>query len=186
MCSAVRSIQHFPALSTFRYSLIIILRGDIMHRKRILSWLVTLTAVITTVFITAAAAPAAAGPVSPQVTSCTGSFRYDAYNNTGNDEAHLYGWFWSSTGQVCVGQADLYETVTTSTGLQERVRVHDGSSSGTVLETYKSGGTISGNSITFVTHVSRVFFVSVVTVCVAVIHKSDGSVVPNTTVCKSL
>ena len=153
-----------------------------MHRKRILTCLIAVAALITALFIAAVAAPATASAV----TSCTGSFRYDAYLNTGNQESHLYGWYWSTNGAVCIGQADLYENVTHSTGLDERVRVRNGPSNGPILYEAYSGGTINGSSITFVTHVSRVFFVYDVTVCAAVVHQSDHSVVPNTTVCKSL
>lgn len=101
-------------------------------------------------------------------------------------KAHEYGCFWSTTGAVCVGQADLAENVTNASGLDERVRIRDGGSSGPQLAEYKSGGKISGNAIVFTTDVKRVFDYSVITVCVAVIHQSDGSVVPNTTVCHSL
>jgi hypothetical protein len=158
-----------------------------MHRKRVLTRLLALAALVTAMFIPAVTASAtASAATSPAITSCTGSFRYDAFVNTGNKEAHEYGWFWSNPGAVCVGQADLFENVVGGRGLSERVRVRDGGASGTLLAEYKSGGTIAGDSITFVTHVNRVFFVHVVTVCVAVIHQSDGSVVPNTTVCKAL
>ena len=153
-----------------------------MNRKRVRTGLIALAALISAMFTTAVVAPASASAV----TSCTGSYRYDAYLNTGNEEAHLYGWFWSSTGQVCVGQADLYENVTASTGLDERVRVRDGGASGPIIYEHFSGGTINGSSITFTTYVRQVFYYSVVTVCVAVVHQSDRSVVPNTTVCKSL
>jgi hypothetical protein len=163
-----------------------------MRRKTVRIRLIALAGLITALVIPAVAAPATAsaattaGPTSAAVSSCTGTVRYDAFANTGDTEAHLYGWFWSTTGAVCVGQADLFETVIGGRNLDERVRVRDGGANGPILAEYHSGGTINGNSITFVTHVNRVFFVSVVTVCAAVVHQADDSVVPNTTVCKSL
>jgi hypothetical protein len=120
------------------------------------------------------------------VTSCDGTVRYDAYNNSGSVYAHEYGWWWSTNGAVCIGQADEEENVTHATGLDERVRVHNGPSNGTVLYESYRGGRIDGNRIFFTTYVRRVFWVADVTVCVAVVHHSDHSVVPNTTVCKSL
>lgn len=153
-----------------------------MHRKSLLTWLSAFTALIIAMFISVVVAPTAASAA----TSCTGSYAYNAWLYSGTHYAHEYGWFWSTTGAVCVGQADLAENVTNATGLDERVRVRDGSASGPLLAEYRSGGTISGNAIVFTTHVNRVFYYSVITVCVAVIHQSDGAVVPNTTVCKSL
>lgn len=166
-----------------------------MRSKRVLTRLMALAALIAAMFIPAVTVPATASAASAAsvasaasapVSTCTGSVRYDAFVNTGNREAHEYGWFFSITGAVCVGQADLFENVVGGRGLSERVRVRDGGASGPILAEYKSGGTIAGDSITFITHVNRLFFVHVVTVCVAVIHQSDGSVVPNTIVCKSL
>jgi hypothetical protein len=119
-------------------------------------------------------------------TSCTRSFAYNATHYSGTNYAHLYGWYWSTSGAVYVGQADPKENVTNATGLSERVRVHDGPSNGTILKIYESGGTIDGDAIVFTTHVDRVFFVPDITLCAAVVHQSDQSVVPNTTVCKSL
>jgi len=156
-----------------------------MHKRVLVR--MALAAVIAAGFISSVAAPANASAATSQaVSSCTGTTRYDAVVNTGNTEAHLYGWFWSTTGAVCVGQADLFENVKGGRGLSERVRVRDGGGNGPILAEYTSGGTINGDSVTFITHVNRVFFVSVVTVCAAVINQSDASVVPNTTVCKSL
>jgi hypothetical protein len=163
-----------------------------MHHKKVPARLIALAALIAAAFIPSITAPAiASAATSPDatssaVTTCAGNVRYDAFANTGDKEAHLYGWFWSIPGAVCVGQADLFENVEGGRGLSERVRVRDGGANGTILAEYVRGGTINGNSITFVTHVNRVFLVSVVTVCAAVIHQSDGSVVPNTIVCKSL
>jgi hypothetical protein len=137
--------------------------------------------------IAPASASAAVAPATASAaTSCTGSYPYNEWRYSGKHYAHEYGWFWSTTGAVCVGQADLAENVTNATGLDERVRIRDGGASGPQLAEYKSGGKISGNAIVFTTHVSRVFYYSVITVCVAVIHQSDGSVVPDTTVCHSL
>jgi hypothetical protein len=144
-------------------------------------------AVLAVAALVAAAFSALIAPATASaVTSCTGSYAYNAWAYSGTHYAHEYGWFWSTTGAVCVGQADLAENVTNATGLDERVRVRDGGASGPLLAEYHSGGTIQGNAIVFTTHVNRVFYYSVITVCVAVIHQSDGAVVPNTTVCKSL
>jgi hypothetical protein len=165
-----------------------------MRHKRVLARL-AVAALLAAGIISGAAAPANAGAAAPAnagaatsraVDTCTGSNRYDAYVNSGNRQAHLYGWFWSISGGVCVGQADLFEDVVGGSGFGERVRVRDGGANGTILYEHTSRGTINGDSITFVTHVNRVFFVSVVTVCAAVVHQSDNSVVPNTIVCKAL
>jgi hypothetical protein len=129
---------------------------------------------------------AATSASAATATSCTGSYPYNQWRYTGTKYAHEYGWFWSTTGAVCVGQADLAENVTNATGLDERVRIRDGGASGPLIKQYKSGGKISGNAIIFTTTVRQLFNYSVVTVCVAVIHQSDGSVVPDTTVCHSL
>jgi hypothetical protein len=137
--------------------------------------------------LSAVVAPATA-PIANAVTSCTGTFPYNAWLYSGTHYAHEYGWYWGTTNpiSVCVGQADLKENVTNATGLNERVRVHNGPSNGPILYEHESGGTIDGDAIVFITHVNRVFFEADVTVCVAVVHQSDQSVVPNTTVCKSL
>ena len=124
-----------------------------MHRKKVFTRLIALAALVMAMFIPAVTASAAANAASPAVTTCTGSFRYDAFVNTGNREAHEYGWFWSNPGAVCVGQADLFENVVGGRGLSERVRVRDGGASGTILAEYKSGGTISGDAIPFITQV---------------------------------
>jgi hypothetical protein len=153
-----------------------------MHRKRLFAGLSAFSAFLVAIVVGVVMAPAAASAA----TSCTGSYAYNAWAYSGTNYAHEYGWFWSTTGAVCVGQADLAENVTNATGLDERVRIRDGGASGPLLAEYRSGGTISGNAIIFTTHVNRVFDYSVITVCVAVIHQSDGAVVPNTIVCKSL
>jgi hypothetical protein len=141
---------------------------------------------IFSVTVPATASASVASTTASAATSCTGSYAYNQWLYSGTHYAHEYGWFWSTTGAVCVGQADLAENVTNASGLDERVRIRDGGSSGPQLAEYKSGGKISGNAIVFTTDVKRVFDYSVITVCVAVIHQSDGSVVPNTTVCHSL
>jgi len=144
-------------------------------------------AAVVVAALSAVVAPATA-PTASAVTSCTGTFPYNAWLYSGTHYAHEYGWYWGTTNPraVCVGQADEKENVTNATGLNERVRVHNGPSNGPLLYEHESGGTIDGDAIVFVTHVSRVFFDADVTVCVAVVHQSDQSVVPNTTVCKSL
>ena len=156
------------------------------HRAAMIALAVVAVAAVFALVAPATANAAGAPATANVVTSCTGSYPYNAWHYSGSHYAHEYGWFWSSTGHVCVGQADLAENVTNATGLDERVRIRDGGSSGPLLKEYKSGGKIHGNAIVFTTHVNRVFYYSVITVCVAVIHQSDGSVVPNTTVCKSL
>lgn len=146
-------------------------------------------AVIAVAAVAVAAVSVVVAPATASaVTSCTGTFPYNAWHYSGTHYAHEYGWYWGTTNPraVCVGQADEKENVTHATGLNERVRVHNGPSNGPLLYQHESGGTISGDAITFITHVSRVFFDADVTVCVAVVHQSDQSVVPNTTVCKSL
>src|SRR5690348_16926592 len=100
-----------------------------MHRKSLLAWLSTFTALLLAVVVSVVLAPAAANAA----TSCTGSYAYNAWAYSGTNYAHEYGWFWSTTGAVCVGQADLAENVTNATGLDERVRIRDGSASGPLI-----------------------------------------------------
>lgn len=98
-------------------------------------------AAVTVAALSAVVAPATT-PTASAVTSCTGTVRYDAYNNSGSVYAHEYGYWWSTQGAVCIGQANEEENVTHATGLDERVRVHNGPSNGTVLYEHYSGGRI--------------------------------------------
>lgn len=157
---------------------------------RLLALIFIAAAMIVSSLVAASPASAVSGVTGPATSSgsgsCTGTAPYNAWRYTGDLYAHEYGWYYETGLTVCVGQADLKEDVTHATGLDERVRVRDGSASGTLLAQYERGGKIRGNAIIFTTYVRRIFLHSVVTVCVAVIHQSDGSVVPDTTVCKSL
>src|SRR5262249_4524259 len=118
-----------------------------------------LVAALAVAVVSVVVAPGSA-PTANAVTSCTGSFAYNQTVYTGTKYSHLYGWYWGTTNPiaVCVGQADLKENLTNATGLNERVRVHNGPSNGPILYEHESGGTIDGDAIVFTTHVSRVFF----------------------------
>jgi hypothetical protein len=115
----------------------------------------------------AAAAPAA---VSPNV-GCVGVEYALSPSSTLNDEEYFW-WTQFDSSHICIGQVDVAESYTTSTGLLERVRVW--STSGGLLYEGFSGGTISNGSITFVHHVNEIFNHGRVQVCTAVVYNDTN------------
>ncbi len=124
-------------------------------------------------FATATPAHAAdtVAATSPLVTTCTGSTYAVSPQSNVLDEEYFW-WTQYTSSSVCIGQVDLFEGYTGSTGLLERVRVWN--TSGSLLYESFSGGTISGGSITFIHHVNQVFGYARVQVCTAVVYNDTN------------
>jgi hypothetical protein len=119
--------------------------------------------------------------------SCSGKNYYTASTYSGTSFVHEYGWYWSKSNEVCIGQADLAENWYVRPGLDERVRVRAGGSSGALIYQGFSGGTQGGQGLVFTHHVNQLFPYGTVGVCVTLVHASDKSVVTGVpTICKNL
>lgn len=146
---------------------------------------------ITTASVQAAmASPAQAGSTAsatPAV-SCTGQTPYSKSIHSATHTATERGFWYKNSHQLCIGQANLRETYNTSTGLAERVRIHRGGETGPVIyHTLNTHGSGAGTgTLTFTTGVDTLFNVHQVTVCVALVNQSDGSVVDGVNICKTL
>jgi hypothetical protein len=174
-------------------------QGRKPHVKSILGGrraaLIAAAAMVPLALTTASAQAALASPAQASSTasatpadSCAGQTAYTATLKTPAHTATEHGFYFTNSSQVCVGQANLREDFNDSTGLAERVRVHSGGAGGPVIyETYNNSGSGAGTgTLDFTTHVSRLFNVNQVTVCVALVNQSDHSVVDNVVICKTL
>ena len=144
----------------------------------------------------ATASPAQGGPaasVTPDFASCTGQVPYSTSITSATASATEHGFYYtaSNPSKVCVGQADLTETFTSSGGLDERVRVHNGGANGPQLIPQiinSSGAGENSGTLKFTTQVNTLFNVSQVTVCVTLVSNSDlnGPAVDGVSLCKTL
>jgi predicted membrane-bound mannosyltransferase len=158
--------------------------------------LIAATAMVPLAIATASAQAATASPAQASSTAsttpavaCSGTTPYTKSISSATSTATEHGfYFTNSNPQVCVGQANLRENFNDNGDLAERVRVHSGGAGGTLiyqaLNTHGSGqGT---GTLDFTTGVNMLFNVAQVTVCVALVNQSDGSVVDGVVICKTL